>query len=76
MHIAQVFCYTKLIKLIQQHFEKIRCVEYKDNNFTFNIKRNRVKGEKTIGFLFGLIEENKNQLNIGQYFLQYSHRQF
>ena len=65
-------CSLKLIKLIQQHFEKIHCVEYKDNNFTFYIKRNKVKGEKTIGFLFGLIEENKNQFNIGQYFLQYS----
>ena len=65
-------CSLKLMKLIQQYFEKILCVEYKDNNFTFYIKRNKVKGEKTIGFLFGLIEENKNQFNIGQYFLQYS----
>ena len=65
-----------LLQLIREYFEEIICVDYKDNNFVLKIKRNKEKGEKTIGFLFGLIEDNKNannkQFNIGQYFLQYS----
>ena len=47
-------------------------LNFKDNNYIIRIKRNKNKGEKTIGFLFGLIEDNKKNFNIGQYFLQYS----
>ena len=65
-------CVMSLIKLIKEYFKEIFCVDYKDNNFIFKIKRNREKGEKTIGFLFGLIEDNKDKFNIKQYFLQYS----
>ena len=69
-------CALSFIKLIKQYFEKITCVHYKDNNYIFRIKRNKEKNEKTIGFLFGLIEENKNNngnpYNIAQYYLQYS----
>ena len=61
-----------LIKLIKEYFKEIFCVDYKDNNFVFKIKRNREEGEKTIGFLFGLIEDNKNEFKIGFYSLQYS----
>ena len=65
------------VKFIKGFFEKITCVDYKDNNFVFSIKRNKRKTEKTIGFLFGQIEErvkdkNKNKFNIAQYNLQYS----
>ena len=61
-----------LIKLIKEHFEEISITDFKDNNYIIRIKRNKNKGEKTIGFLFGLIEDNKKNFNIGQYFLQYS----
>ena len=61
-----------LINLIKEHFEEISITDFKDNNYIIRIKRNKNKGEKTIGFLFGLIEDNKKDLNIGQYFLQYS----
>ena len=61
-----------MIKIIMNYFNEIFCVDYGENYFVFKIKRNKVKGEKSIGFLFGLIEDNKNKYNIGQYFLQYS----
>ena len=61
-----------LINLIKEHFEEISITDFKDNNYIIRIKRNKNKGEKTIGFLFGLIEDNKKNFNIGQYFLQYS----
>ena len=65
-------CVLGIIKLIKVHFEEIICVDYDDNNFNFKIKRNKKKDEKTIGFLFGLIEDNKNEFKIGFYSLQYS----
>ena len=68
-------CALGFIKLIKEYFDKITCVNYKDNNYIFRIKRNRDNNEKTIGFLFGLIEENiknDNKYNIAQYYLQYS----
>ena len=61
-----------MIKIMMNYFNEIFCVDYGGNNFVFKIKRNKVKGEKSIGFLFGLIEDNKNKYNIGQYFLQFS----
>ena len=65
-------CALGIIKLIKEYFQNIICVEFRDNNFLFQIKRNKSEEEKSIGFLFGLIENNKNQFNIGQFSLQYS----
>jgi hypothetical protein len=70
-------CALNFVKFLKEFFDKIACVDYKDNNFVFRIKRNRGKEEKTIGFLFGQIEEmikdsKKNRFNIAQYNLQYS----
>ena len=61
-----------MIKIIMNYFNEIFCVDYGGNNYVFKIKRDKVKGEKSIGFLFGLIEDNKNDYNIGHYFLQFS----
>ena len=61
-----------IIKIINNYFNEIYCVDYRDNNFLFKIKRNKIKGEKSIGFLFGLIEDNKIKYNVGQYYLQFS----
>ena len=36
----------------------------------FKIKRKRNEDEKSIGYLFGIIEENSNKFNIQKYFLQ------
>ena len=65
-------CALGIIKLIKEYFNKIKCVYFKDNNFLFQIERNKSIEEKSIGFLFGLIENNKSQFKIGQYSLQYS----
>ena len=61
-----------MIKVIMNYFNEIYCVEHGENKFIFKIKRNKIKGEKSIGFLFGLIEENKEKYNIEQYYLQLS----
>ena len=60
----------KLIKIIRKYFEEIVCIDYIENNFIFKIKRTHLITEKTIGFLFGLIEKNKNSLNIEEYSIQ------
>ena len=61
-----------IIKLIKNHFENITCVDFTENNFLFQIERKKFEEEKSIGFLFGFIEDNKHLFNIGQYSLQYS----
>jgi len=59
-----------MIKIILKDFPEIHCTDYGENNLIFKIKRNKSEGEKSIGYLFGIIEENKNKFNIEQYFLQ------
>ena len=65
-------CALSMIKLIKEYFNKVKCVHFKENNFLFHIERKKSNKEKSIGFLFGLIENNKKRFNIGQYNLQYS----
>ena len=59
-----------MIKIIFDYFKEIHCIDYGENNFIFKIKRNKAEGEKSIGFLFGLIEDNKEKYNIEQYDLK------
>ena len=61
-----------MITIILEYFPEIHCTDIGDNNLVFKIKRNKNEEEKSIGFLFGIIEENKNKYNIEQYFLQLS----
>ena len=61
-----------LIKIIKQYFDNITCVDFKENNFLFQIDNTKTEEEKSIGFLFGLIDDYKNNHNIGQFNLQYS----
>ena len=61
-----------LIDIILKDFPEIHCTDYGENNMVFKIKRNKNEEEKSIGYLFGIIEENKNKFNIEQYFLQLS----
>ena len=61
-----------MISLIKQYFNEIICIDYNENNFVFKIKRSKIKGEKSIGFLFGLIHDNKNRFNIGPFNLKYT----
>ena len=60
----------KMIQIILIDFPEIHCSDYGENNFVFKIKRNRSVDEKSIGYLFGIIEENNKKFNIQKYFLQ------
>ena len=60
----------KMIQVILLDFPEIHCSDYGENNFVFKIKRNRNEDEKSIGYLFGIIEENNVKYNIQKYFLQ------
>ena len=60
----------KMVRVILTDFPEIHCTDYGENNFVFKIKRNKNEGEKSIGYLFSLIEENSSKFNIEQYFLQ------
>jgi len=59
-----------MIQIILLDFPEIHCSDYGESNFVFKIKRNRNEDEKSIGYLFGIIEENSNKFNIQKYFLQ------
>ena len=60
----------KMISIILEDFPEVHCSNYGENNLVFKIKRNRNEDEKSIGYLFGIIEENSNKFNIQKYFLQ------
>jgi len=61
-----------MIKIIMNYFDEIYCIDFRENNFIFKIKRNKTEGDKSIGFLFELIEENKSKYDIGQYSIELS----
>ena len=60
----------KIIKIVKEYFPNIKCCDFVDNSFVFRIKREHVENEKTIGFLFGLVEKNKNNFNVEEYSIQ------
>ena len=60
----------KMIEIILEDFPEIHCSDFGENYFVFKIKRNQNKDEKSIGYLFGIIEENNSKFNIEQFFLQ------
>ena len=65
----------KMIQIILVDFPEIHCSDYGENNFVFKIIKNtnnkdKNQNEKSIGYLFGIIEENNHKFNIEQYFLQ------
>ncbi len=55
----------KFIKNANNYFESIILTEFIDNNFLFKMKKNQ--NTKSIGFLFGLFEKNKNQCYVTEY---------
>ena len=61
-----------MVKIIMNYFDEIYCIDCRENNFIFRIKRNKNEGEKSIGFLFELIEENKSKYDISQYSIELS----
>ena len=60
----------KFIKCGRDYFEQIILAEFIENNFLFKLKKG--KDNKSIGFFFGLFEENKNKYNIEEYSIQKS----
>ena len=55
----------KFIKKAKNYFEKIILTEYIDNNFLFKMKKN--KETKSIGFFFGLFENNREKYHVTEY---------
>ena len=55
----------KFIKKADKYFEKIILTEFIDNNFLFKMKKNNET--KSIGFFFGLFEDNKDSCYITEY---------
>ena len=63
-----VNCAMKMIKVVIPHFEEIILSEFIENNFLFKIKKS--ENSKTIGFLFTLLEEQKDPCEITEYSIQ------
>ena len=55
----------KFIKSAKKYFETIILTEFIDNNFLFKMKKNNET--KSIGFFFGLFEDNKNDSYVTEY---------
>ena len=58
----------KLIKKAKEFFDEIILTEYIENNFLFKIKKG--ENDKSIGFLFGLFEDGKDECHITEYSIQ------
>ena len=58
----------KFIKKAQKYFESIILTEHIDNNFLFKMKKNN--NTKSIGFFFGLFENNKDSCYVTEYSIQ------
>ena len=58
----------RLIKKSKQYFDEIILTEYIDNNFLFKLKKS--ENSKSIGFLFGLFESEKDECHVTEYSIQ------
>ena len=63
-----VNCAMKMIEVVIPHFEEIILAEFIENNFLFKIKKS--ENSKTIGFLFTLLEKQKESCEITEYSIQ------
>ena len=66
-----IFWVDNAFKFIQKgknYFEEIILVEHFENSFLFKLKRG--KDTKSIGFFFGLFEENKEECHVSEYSIQ------
>ena len=59
--------FFNIVNVILDNFFEIYCTDYSDNDFVISIKK---ESNKSIGFLFGIIEDNKKKYNIEQYNLR------
>ena len=63
-----VTCAMKMISVVLPHFNEIILSEFIENNFLFKIKKSQ--NSKTIGFLFSLLEAQKESCEITEYSIQ------
>ena len=63
-----VSCAMKMIGVVLPHFDEIILAEFIENNFLFKIKKS--ENSKTIGFLFSLLESQKEPCQITEYSIQ------
>ena len=57
-----------MIKVVLPHFKEIILAEFIENNFLFKIKKGT--NNKSIGFLFTLLEKEKENCEITEYSIQ------
>ena len=63
-----VSCAMKMIGVVLPHFDEIILAEFIENNFLFKIKKS--ENSKSIGFLFTLLESQKDPCEITEYSIQ------
>ena len=63
-----VTCAMKMIEVVVPHFKEIILAEFIENNFLFKIKKS--ENTKSIGFLFTLLETQKDPCQITEYSIQ------
>jgi ATP-binding cassette subfamily A (ABC1) protein 3 len=63
-----VTCAMKMIEVVVPHFKEIILAEFIENNFLFKIKKS--ENSKSIGFLFTLLETQKDPCQITEYSIQ------
>ena len=63
-----VTCAMKMIKVVLPHFKEVILSEFIENNFLFKIKKS--SDSKSIGFLFTLLEKEKDVCDITEYSIQ------
>ena len=63
-----VTCAMKMIKVVLPYFKEVILSEFIENNFLFKIKK--TNDSKSIGFLFSLLEKEKDSCEITEYSIQ------
>ena len=63
-----ITCAMKMINVVLPYFNEVILSEFIENNFLFKIKK--TKDAKTIGFLFSLLEKEKENFEITEYSIQ------
>ena len=58
----------KMIKVVLPHFKEVILSEFIENNFLFKIKKSA--DLKSIGFLFTILEKEKEECEITEYSIQ------
>ena len=59
-----------VVNKIREHYKVITLSDYVDNNFVFKIKKTNATNEKSIGFLFGIVEHIRSKYDISEYSIQ------